>query len=171
MRFIIGLIIGLAIVPVAVYFYFSLGFAPVATDSPPMPFEQMLADKALDARVAKEMPRGEPPVAPTDENLIAGAKAFGEHCAGCHGKLDKPPSIFAKSLFPRPPWLLDPEHPVDDPPAAVYWVVSNGIRLTAMPAFKNLLSDDERWQISQMLTHAQKLPAAAQAALKGPQPQ
>lgn len=166
MKFILGLIIGLAIIPVAVYFYFSLGMAPVATDSSPMPFEQELAELALDARIKKEMPRGAPGVQPTDDNLLAGAKLYGERCGGCHGKLDKPPSPFAKSLFPQPPWLVDPKNTSEDPAAAIYWVVTNGIRLSAMPAFKNMLTDEQRWQISQMLANSHKLPAAATEALK-----
>lgn len=166
MRFIIGLLIGMAIIPIAVYFYFSQGLAPVATDSPPMPFEQELADLALDARIQKEMPRGAPPVQPTDDNLVAGAKVFGERCVGCHGKLDKPPSPFSKSMFPQPPWLLDPNRNSEDPPGALYWVVTNGIRLSAMPAFKNLLTEDQRWQVSQALANSHKLPPTAQALLK-----
>jgi len=166
MKFIIGFLIGLAVIPVALYIYFSRGMAPVATDSAPMPFEQELANMALDARIQKEMPRGVPPVQATDDNLIAGAKLFSERCGGCHGKIDKQPSPFSKSLFPQPPWLLDPQNKIDDPPGAVYWVVTNGIRLSAMPAFKNMLTDEQRWQVSQMLVNSHKLPPAAEAELK-----
>lgn len=166
MRFIIGLLLGLAIIPIAVYFYFSQGYAPVAIDSPPMPFEQELAEVALDARIQREMPRGAPPVQPSDGNLVAGAKLFSEHCGGCHGKLDKPPSPFAKSLYPQPPWLLDPNSKSGDQAAAVYWVVTNGIRLSAMPGFKNLLTDEQRWQVSQTLVNSHKLPPTARALLR-----
>src|SRR2546428_12083056 len=103
MRFIIGLLIGVAIIPIAVYFYFAQGFAPVATDSPPLPFEQELADLALDAHIKREMPHRAPPVQPTDDNLVAGAKIFSERRGGCHRKFDHPTTPFSKSLFPHPP--------------------------------------------------------------------
>jgi thiosulfate dehydrogenase len=164
--FIIGVVIGLAVIPAAVYFYFSLGLAPVATDSPPMPFEKYLANMALDARIEREAPRQPPPVEPNGENLTAGAKVFSQHCGGCHGKIDQPPSVFAKSLFPKPPWLLNPEHKAEDSAAEIYWVVTNGIRLSAMPAFKEMLSEEQRWQVSQLLASSKKLPSNAEALLK-----
>jgi len=164
--FIIGLILGLVTIPLVVYFYFFLGFAPVATDSPPMPFEQSLADVALDARIRQEMPKGPSPMRPTDDNLTAGAKVYSQHCGGCHGKIDQKPGPFAQALFPQPPYLLDPDRTIEAPPEAFYWVVTNGIRLSAMPAFKNMLTDDERWQVSEMLVNAHKLPATALDLLK-----
>jgi len=164
--FIAGVVIGLAIIPITIYLYFSLGLAPVATDAPPMPFEKYLANMALDARIEREKPQQAPPVEPTAENLTAGAKVFSQHCGGCHGKIDQPPSAFAKSLFPKPPWLLNPDRKAGVSAGEIYWVVSNGIRLSAMPAFKQLLSDDQRWQVSQMLANQHKLPSGAEAMLK-----
>lgn len=164
--FIAGLILGLLLCPIAIYLYFSLGFAPVATDSPPMPFENFLAATALDARVEHEMPTGPSPVRPTDDNLTAGANVYSKSCGGCHGKIDQKPGPFAQALFPKPPYLLDPDRRIEDPPEAYYWVITNGIRLSAMPAFKNMLTDDQRWQLSEMLVNAHKLPATAQALLK-----
>ena len=35
-----------------------------------------------------------------------------------------------------------------------------------MPAFKNLLTDEQRWQVSQTLANSHKLSPAAQALLK-----
>ena len=46
-KFLVGLVVGLIVIPVCVYMYFSSGAAPVATSSAPMPFEKMLAGMAL----------------------------------------------------------------------------------------------------------------------------
>ena len=46
-KFLFGLIIGLALIPIAVYLYFSKGKAPVATSAPPMPLERMFARMGL----------------------------------------------------------------------------------------------------------------------------
>jgi mono/diheme cytochrome c family protein len=131
-----------------------------------MPFENYLATRALGARIEREKPQQPPPIEPAEENLTAGAKLFSEHCGGCHGKIDQPPSVFAKSLFPRPPWLLNPDSKAEDSAAEIYWVVTNGIRLSAMPAFKGMLSEEQRWQVSQLLANSKKLPSGAEALLK-----
>jgi thiosulfate dehydrogenase len=60
-KFLVGLIVGLIVIPVGVYMYFSTGSAPVATASAPMPFEKMLAGLALHARLRKEMPNRSDP--------------------------------------------------------------------------------------------------------------
>jgi mono/diheme cytochrome c family protein len=43
--------------------------------------------------------------------------------------------------------------------------VANGIRLTGMPGFGEMLSKTQVWQVSQMLKNADKLPASTTAAL------
>jgi thiosulfate dehydrogenase len=164
--FILGLIVGLVAVPLLVFIYFSQGMAPVATDAPPMPFERYLARVALRTHIEREMPQGPPPMQATDDNLIAGAKVYMQSCIGCHGKMDSEPDQFAKGLFPHPPRLLSSTRTVKVPPGALYWVITNGVRLSAMPSFRDMLSDQERWQVALMLVNAQKLPTAAQGLVK-----
>ncbi len=56
----------------------------------------------------------------------------------------------------------------DDPPGETYWKVANGIRLTGMPAFKDVLTETEIWQVSLLLANADKpLPPAAVEILRG----
>ena len=69
-------------------------------------------------------------------------------------------------MFPRPPQLLTADEAVtDDPEGATYWVVTHGIRLSGMPAFGGALSDTERWQVTALVAHADKLPPAVSAIL------
>jgi len=51
---------------------------------------------------------------------------------------------------------------------ATYWKVSNGIRLTGMPGFNDILTATQMWQISEMLAHADKLPDQTKAVLVKP---
>ena len=53
----------------------------------------------------------------------------------------------------------------DDPEGATFWKVTHGIRLSGMPGFESTLTDTERWQITMLVSHADKLSTAAQAAL------
>jgi mono/diheme cytochrome c family protein len=47
----------------------------------------------------------------------------------------------------------------DDGPGEKYWKVKNGIRLTGMPTYQDLLSDSNIWDVSLLLKNAdQQLP-------------
>ena len=164
--FVVGFVIGLAVILVGVYFYFSLGMAPVATSEKPMPFEEQLAHMALKAKIEKEMPKQPQTVEASDVNLTAGAETYRLYCSGCHGKAGQPLSSVARGMFPRPPHLLDGTGVTDDPVGETYWKVANGIRLTGMPAFKKTLSEQQIWQVSLMLANAAKLPPAVEAKLR-----
>ncbi|HTC93791.1 MAG TPA: cytochrome c [Terriglobales bacterium] len=166
MKFLIGFILGLVVIPVGLYFYFSTGSVPVATSAQPMPFEKRMANMALDARVKKEAP-STVPIPANDANYIAGAQIYQQNCAVCHGLPGQQPNAIAKGMFPKPPQLFHGKGVTDDPTQETYWKAANGIRLTGMPGFKGSLSDDQLWQVSLLLANADKLPAQALAALNG----
>ncbi len=167
MRFLIGLILGLLVMPVFAYLYFSRGMAPVATAEPPMPFEERMAGMALKARIEKDAPK-ESPIQPTEENLEAGAHVYRTNCAVCHGLPDQPESAIALGMFPKPPQLFKGKGVTDDPAGETYWKVTNGIRLTGMPAFEQSLGKDKAWQVSLLLAGADKLPPVVQSILHDP---
>ncbi|MHB8392814.1 MAG: c-type cytochrome, partial [Acidobacteriaceae bacterium] len=57
----------------------------------------------------------------------------------------------------------------DDPVGETYWKVKNGIRLTGMPAFQSLLTETQMWQVSMLLSLANKpLPIEATEVLNKP---
>ncbi|HSZ03290.1 MAG TPA: c-type cytochrome [Terriglobales bacterium] len=167
--FLIGLIIGLILVPLCVYVYFVTGSAPVATAAPDMPFEKMLAHGALSAHISKEMPKSVP--VPADEtNFAAGAQVYRENCAVCHGLPGGTPTAVARGMYPKPPKLLEGTGVTDDEPGETYWKVANGIRLSGMPGFSESLSQTQMWQVSLLLAHADKLPDSVKTALYRPTP-
>src|SRR5579864_126534 len=162
----LGLVLGVAAVLAGAYLYFSLGYAPVATAASPMPFEERMANMALHARIAKEAPSGVP--VPADEmNLLAGAQLYREHCAVCHGLNGRSETATAKGMFPKPPQFFQGHGVTDDPGGETYWKAKNGIRLTGMPAYSPSMSEQQLWQVSLMLAHADKLPPGTQKVLSG----
>jgi thiosulfate dehydrogenase len=165
-KFLVGLIIGLVLLPVVVYFYFAKGIAPVATSAPPMPFEKMFARMALHARLDKEVPKTVP-IAADEATLTAGAQVYKEHCAVCRGVPAQPQTAIAKGMFPDPPKLMEGKGVTDDPPGETYWKVAGGIRMTGMPGFEKTLSTTQMWQVSLLCANADKLPAAAKDSLAG----
>lgn len=174
-RFLLGVVIGVVLVPAAVLAWFRMGHVPVAVADPPLPQEQLLTGVPLHARIDREMVKN-PPIQPTEENLVAGAHIYGEQCAVCHGYYDKP-SSFGRNMFPDAPPLWEKHHNgevvgvSDDPPGETYWKVVNGIRLSGMPSYKKILSDQEIWQVSVLLANANKpLPPDALYVLRGNPP-
>lgn len=167
-KFIVGVIVGLLIPAAFGYCYFRFGFAPVATTAAPMPFEAMAARMALHARIGKEAPKQSP--VPVDEaGLAQGATVYAENCSFCHGLPGQPATMAAKGMFPLPPQLFNHDEMVtDDPVGVTYWKVSNGIRMTGMPGFSEMLTPGQIWQVSQLLANADKLPDKAKAALVKP---
>jgi len=165
--FIVGLVLGIAIVPLAVYFYFSSGRAPAATGDQPLPFEKQLANTALHAHIDREMPSSVP-VPANEETFRAGARVYGEHCAICHAFPGIEQGPIAKGMFPKPPHLFRGKGVTDDQPGETYWKVANGIRLTGMPAFSQALSATQMWQVTLMLANADKISDSVKQELKPP---
>jgi len=167
-KFILGLILGIIVVPVVVILYIISGGAPAATSDAPMPFERWIARKALKTKIEKEMPKVVPLIA-NEATLLAGAQVYREDCAMCHGLPHRSAPVVAPGMFPEPPQLFQPHDMVtDDPPGETFWKVKNGIRLTGMPGFVSSLSDVQMWQVSLLLAHGDKLSAPVQQALAAP---
>lgn len=168
-KFIFGIIIGVVLVWVAVYVYFTTGMAPVATAAKPMPFEKTFANAALHARIEKEAPKTVP-IQADESTYAAGADVYKDHCAVCHGLPSGPQTAIALGMFPKPPKLLQGKGVTDDPPGETYWKVANGIRMTGMPAFDKTLSTTQMWQVSLLLANADKVSSAVKDSLMAPPP-
>jgi mono/diheme cytochrome c family protein len=167
--FVLGVVIGIIILPLCALIYVRLGYAPVATNAPPLPLERWLARTALKARISREAPR-QAAAPPSEDNLLAGAKIYRENCAICHELIEQPKTAIAKGMFPPPPQLLHGKGVADDPVGRTYWTAANGIRLTGMPSFRGSLNDVQLWQVSQLLANADHLPPAVIPLLKSEPP-
>ncbi len=164
--FVLGLIVGCVLVPVALFAWFRYGHAPVAVADAPLPWERRITHAALDARIAREAPAAAP-IPADEENLVAGAEIYRQQCAACHG-YHSAPSSFGPHMAPAAPPLWEKHHNSgvvgvsDDPVGETYWKVANGIRLSGMPSFKDVLTGTQIWQVSLLLSEADKpLPPAA----------
>ncbi|HKM67826.1 MAG TPA: cytochrome c [Candidatus Acidoferrum sp.] len=160
----LGIILGFVLVFLGAYVYFASGQVPVATNSPEMPFERKIASMALHKFLDK-VPHSESPVPADETNLLAGAKIYKENCAVCHGLPGEPRNAIASGMFPKPPQLFRGMGVTDDEAWESYAKVSNGIRMTGMPGFKERLSDTQMWQVSQLVKTADKLPVSVKTEL------
>ena len=170
--FLIGLLLGLITVPLGAALYLRYGRVPVAVTDPAFPQEQAIVMGPLHARINKEMPRSVPLEA-SASNLLLGAQIYRTQCAACHGLYGRD-SSFAAHMYPDAPQLWAPHGDgvvgvSDDPAGETYWKVSNGIRLSGMPAYAQVLNETQMWQVSVLLAHAnQAMPAEVLTLLKQP---
>src|ERR1700685_4306815 len=101
MRFLLGLLIGLLLVPLGIAAYLSFGSLPVATSDAPLPFEERIVHLPLHARIDRELGKT-PPVEASPTNLEIGGHIYRQQCASCQGLYGRP-AAFAKGMFPDAP--------------------------------------------------------------------
>jgi thiosulfate dehydrogenase len=171
-RFLFGIVLGVLLLPLGAWVWFTHGHPPVAVADRPLPFERVITGVPLHARIDHERP-ATIPVEANEATFVAGAHIYREQCSFCHGVYGNPSQV-GKHMFPDAPPLWEKHSGEvvgvsDDPPGETYWKVANGIRLSGMPAYKQVLSDTEMWQVSVLLANADKpLPPAALELLKSP---
>jgi len=93
-----------------------------------------------------------------DESLIrSGAGNYDAMCAGCHLQPGVERTELSDGLYPSPP-NLSRRHVAD--PAAAFWVIRHGIKMTGMPAWGKSMDDEYVWG---MVAFLQQLPELSEA--------
>jgi mono/diheme cytochrome c family protein len=125
--------IGALAVLVVVAYVLAFTFAP-NIPTPAVPFT---------ARFARN------PVADTPDNIAAARATFQTNCAICHGPRGLGDGPAAFTLNPRPVnlQLHVPQHAEGE---IFYWI-SEGVAGTGMPAWKDKLTEEQRWQVVRYL--------------------
>lgn len=156
MKTIVWLLSLLVLIVVAKAAFIWSGAYNVAADEPHWPLTERVMDTVRDRSVAV---RASSIVAPDldDEPLIrAGAGNYDAMCVGCHLKPGLEATEQSKGLHPAPPNLI--RHPIDDP-AAAFWVIKHGIKMSGMPAWGKSMEDEYIWG---MVAFLQQLPDMSQ---------
>lgn len=158
-NFLLGIIFTLAALAGGAVWYVKTGRVGFEADNRPSDFERRFAMGAVDAATDRRAPDVKNPLAPTEENIVAGAHLYLDHCAGCHGVPSNPDSQFANSFNPPVPEFFK-----DSPDMADnqnFYIVEHGIRWSGMPAWSKTLSDTQAWQVVTFMSNIEKLPEPA----------
>ena len=110
----------------------------------------------LNRAVAREAARLTDPFPASSENLLEGLKIFRDNCAGCHGDGAQKSVWGVTSFLPRVPQFGSV--PSNRPDWEIHWIVTNGIRNTAMGSFAQLITDEQIWKVSAFVSHTNSLP-------------
>lgn len=146
MRVIRNLILFLILAMAAAAAWIYSGVYNVAADQPPSKIEDWLLATLRHRSIEK---RTEGITAPPldDPALVAqGFELYRVHCVTCHGGPGVWPEDLAMGLYPVPP-SLDIPAIQDEDDAELFWVIKNGIKLTGMPAFGPMHSEEELWSL------------------------
>jgi thiosulfate dehydrogenase len=171
-RVLLGFLLGVVAVIVGVAGYLYFGALPVATTDKAFPLERVIVHLPLKARIDREIKT--PPFGIDEDVYEGGAKVYRTQCATCHGTPGHDVA-FARHMYPAAPqlWKKHATNNVvgvsDDDTGETYWKVANGIRLTGMPAYSQVLTDTQMWQVSLLLKNAdQQLPDPVMRILTAP---
>lgn len=154
--FILGILLTIAVIVAVGVFVAETGRVDMRADNPPSSMERRFAGGAMDASVDRHAPNVKNPLQPTNENLIGGATVYLDHCALCHGDPARPKSLLADSFNPPPPQFMTDAADMGD--SDNYYITVHGIRWTGMPGWKNVLKDQDIWQVVTFLGHMSNLP-------------
>jgi thiosulfate dehydrogenase len=164
--FVLGIVTACAGLVVGGYLFVKLGGVSMKTSAKPLPLEKTVARMALRASLGSAGAEKNP-LSLSESDMLAGAHEYRDHCAVCHGIPGRPRTTISKGMFPKPPQLFEEKNMVtDDPEGITYWKVTHGIRLSGMPGFGDALSDRQRWQVTMLVAHANKLPPPVLAELR-----
>ena len=139
-----------------VYAVSYFGLYPIGADNPPSALERRLAMRAMDEYADKHKPDAQNPTPITSANLIDGAKEYEEHCAFCHGGAKAKISPMRDKFNPPVPQLVN--RVPHDPDNWLFWVTKHGVRMTGMPTWDGVMSDEEIWKIVAFIKNSGKLP-------------
>jgi len=113
----------------------------------PSPLETYAATRAKRFVVARRAGEASPKRRLALPNPAAiGGMQFRARCASCHGLDGRTPSEIGRWMYPRASDLGSA--PVQEwSDAELFWIIKNGVRLTGMPGFGKVLSDEEIWPL------------------------
>ena len=162
--FLLGILFVIVVVAAGLYLVVQNGWIDPRADNGYLPLEKWASRAVLRADRNLGTPL-KAPIPDTDENLVAGAKLYGQNCAICHGASDAKESTIELGLYIKAPQMA--KHGVeDDAIGETYYKIDHGMRLTPMPAFSNTLTQEQIWQLAWFLKDMDKLPPDADAEFK-----
>lgn len=143
----------LAVLAAALFIYSGI-YNVTATREDPAPIYH-LVHIAMHRSVKVRADDIRPPDLDEPGRVKRGFVLFRAHCVQCHGAPGVAPDAFAFGLRPLPPPLNVPAREV--PAAQLFWVVKNGIELTAMPAWVDRLDEQQIWDVTAFMKQLPKL--------------
>jgi mono/diheme cytochrome c family protein len=143
-KFIAGFVVALAIVAGAALVIMYTGSYNVAASVPDNPIVEWYLSNTMFHSVFSRANAVKAPPQFTDQQARAGFAIYNKTCVYCHGAPGKDPSDIAKGLNPKAPDLTDYGGLTS---ADLFWIIKNGIKMSAMASYGKVHNDDEIWDL------------------------
>ncbi len=112
----------------------------------PSKLETTLANMAKDVVIPIEAQNLKNPVPATNENIQAGQQIYLQQCALCHAADGRAETKLGLAMYP-PAMDLNSPHVQRWTDAELFWIIQNGVRLTGMPSWKTMVSEQDTWKL------------------------
>lgn len=132
------------------------GLVPIAASDGHWRVTDWFLHYTMQRSVAIRAPAEEPPAA-TRQGLLRGAGAYELSCVLCHGAPGRPQAPFSLAMTPPTPSL--PPKVGEWSAQELFWIVHEGIKYTAMPAWPAASREDEVWDMVSFLRELGTMPS------------
>ena len=131
---VVGGIVGILLLGIVVWLAIAYtGAYNVAASDQHFDVVRWTFNTTLRRSVANRAGGAEIPEDPPESLIAEGAGHYAESCAYCHGGPGQEPTRWSRGMRPEPPHLA--EAASEWPDQEIFWIVSNGFKMTGMPAF------------------------------------
>jgi cytochrome c len=120
----------------------------------PGALEVFIARQIRHLAIPSEKRNAENPIPLSPDVINESLAHFADHCATCHANDGSGQTPIGKNVYPRAPDLrLAPTQSMSD--GEIFWVIHNGIRFTAMPAWGegDPAQDKDSWKLVHFIRH------------------
>ena len=159
-----GVAAGLLSVGIGAFIVIEGGLFNATASTPHLPAVALAAHTAF-IRSVQVRARGiEPPGRFTPAEVTAGFREYDVSCVACHGAPGIPRAGWAGGMTPTPPYLEDAARRWR--PRELYWIVGQGVKMTAMPAWGETRSNGQVWDLVAFLEALPDLTTADYAKMR-----
>ena len=128
--------------------------------------EQMIARRLREIAIPANAKQSRNPYPITSNGLKAACGHWLDHCALCHAADGSGSTSIGRNLNPKVPDLSEPEtQRLSD--GELYYIISNGIRFTGMPAWGEQDSPEAIWQLVAIIRQLPKRSPESQQRAEG----
>jgi mono/diheme cytochrome c family protein len=124
----------------------------------PHPLEIVVARQIRHLAIPLEQRNAQNPIPLNPDVMKESLAHFADHCATCHANDGSGQTPIGKNVYPKAPDLrLADTQSMSD--GEIFWVIHNGIRFTAMPAWGegDPAEDKDSWKLVHFIRHLPKL--------------
>jgi mono/diheme cytochrome c family protein len=132
----------------------------------PSEIEAFVARAARRASIPSDARNKKNPVQLTDAVLVEARRHFADHCATCHANDGSGNTEIGQNVYPKAPDMRQQgTQKLTD--AEIFYIIHNGVRLTAMPAWGSDEGEDlDSWKLVHFIRHLPKLTPEELADMK-----